>query len=428
MSETKIGYKDILKQKEYMKMIFAALINRFGDAIDAVASAWIVYELTNNAAWSAIIFGVNRLPSVLITPLAGAWVEGQNKKKIMIITDLIRAICVAFVATGYFLGFLQVWMLLITTFTISTAEAFRMPANTAFTPLILKKEYYEYAMSLMTTMSMIVELIGTALAATIIAVIGTAGAIYVDMVTFVLSAVIICFVNVKEEKKEKQKFQAAQYKQTLQDGLQYVSSNSYFKLLLFICIFLNAALVPLDSLQAPMANEILGGGAEILSVYGVATTLGMLIGSAAYPMLVQKVRANVLILVGGESVGLYYLAMILCQPFYSNKIFLYVYVVVSNVILGLLVAMMSSFMNVAIVKQTDQQYLARVSAIMSATACAAIPVTSFVVSFIAAWTSVSNIFILAGIVDMILILLMVRGKNFDRAKEESCESGGVEIE
>ena len=68
-----------------MKMIFAALINRFGDAIDAVASAWIVYELTNNAAWSAIIFGVNRLPSVLITPLAGAWVEGQNKKKIMII-------------------------------------------------------------------------------------------------------------------------------------------------------------------------------------------------------------------------------------------------------------------------------------------------------------------------------------------------------
>lgn len=41
----KIGYKDIFKQKEYMKMMVAALINRFGDSIDAIASTWIVYEL-----------------------------------------------------------------------------------------------------------------------------------------------------------------------------------------------------------------------------------------------------------------------------------------------------------------------------------------------------------------------------------------------
>ena len=48
MSEQKIGYKDVLKQTEYMKVILAALINRFGDSIDAIASSWIVYELTGN--------------------------------------------------------------------------------------------------------------------------------------------------------------------------------------------------------------------------------------------------------------------------------------------------------------------------------------------------------------------------------------------
>ena len=88
----KIGYKDIFKQKEYMKMMVAALINRFGDSIDAIASTWIVYELTGSAVWSAVIFGVNKVPSVFVTPLAGAWVEGRNKKAIMIITDLIRAV------------------------------------------------------------------------------------------------------------------------------------------------------------------------------------------------------------------------------------------------------------------------------------------------------------------------------------------------
>lgn len=65
----KIGYKDIFKQKEYMKMMVAALINRFGDSIDAIASTWIVYELTGSAVWSAVIFGVNKVPSVFVTPL-----------------------------------------------------------------------------------------------------------------------------------------------------------------------------------------------------------------------------------------------------------------------------------------------------------------------------------------------------------------------
>ena len=49
-------------------------------------------KITGNAAWSAIIYGVNRIPSIIITPLAGAWVEGQKKKTIMIVTDLIRAV------------------------------------------------------------------------------------------------------------------------------------------------------------------------------------------------------------------------------------------------------------------------------------------------------------------------------------------------
>ena len=145
MEEKKIGYKDVFRQKEYLKMIFAALINRFGDSIDAIAFTWIVYELTGNAAWSAIIFGANRVPSVIITPLAGAWVEGRKKKTIMIVTDLIRALCVAFTATGYLLGFLQPWMLLVVTIAISTAEALRTPVSSNpeylrgwFQPLKLK--------------------------------------------------------------------------------------------------------------------------------------------------------------------------------------------------------------------------------------------------------------------------------------------------
>ena len=82
--EVKVGYKDVLKQKEYVKLIIANLISRFGDSIDAIAFTWLVYAITGSAAWSAIIFAVNQLPSVLVQPFAGALVENMDKKKIIL--------------------------------------------------------------------------------------------------------------------------------------------------------------------------------------------------------------------------------------------------------------------------------------------------------------------------------------------------------
>ena len=91
----KIGYKDILKQREFMKIVSASLINRFGDSIDAIAFTWMVYMITKSAAWSALVFAVNQLPSVLVQPFAGAMVEKMNKKRLMVTTDVIRGIITA---------------------------------------------------------------------------------------------------------------------------------------------------------------------------------------------------------------------------------------------------------------------------------------------------------------------------------------------
>jgi hypothetical protein len=68
-----IGYRDVLKQKEYMKLIFANIINRFGDSIDSIAFTWLVFSLTGSAAWSAIIFGINRVPTIFYNLWPELW-------------------------------------------------------------------------------------------------------------------------------------------------------------------------------------------------------------------------------------------------------------------------------------------------------------------------------------------------------------------
>ena len=246
-------YKDVFSQKEFIKMTIAALINRFGDSIDAIASTWIVYELTKSAAWSATVYAVNALPTVLITPLAGPWVEGRNKKAIMIVTDIIRCVIVAAVATLFLMGGLKPWMLIVSNLIISTVEAFRGPANMALTPNLLEEKLYSRGLALESSLTNIVQLIGTAAAAGIIAFVGVSGALYIDMVTFILSAAIIVFVDTHEKDIQKVKFEVASYFRDLKDGFKYVSRDRAVVFFLVYVVFINAILVPLNSLQAPLA-------------------------------------------------------------------------------------------------------------------------------------------------------------------------------
>lgn len=410
-----IGYKDIFGQKEYMKMIVAALVNRFGDSVDAIASTWIVYEITGSAAWSAIVYGINKIPSILITPFAGAWVEGRNKKNIMVITDIIRALCVAIVATAYLFGVLNAGILILTTLIISTAEAFRSPANTAFTPRVLEKRYYEYGLSLMSTLCSVVELIGTAVAAGIIALIGTAGAIYVDMTTFILSAIIILNVSANEEKVDKKKMNTKEYMRTFTDGLIYVKRDRIVLFFCIIAIFLNAILVPFNSLQAPLTSEILSGGAEVLSVLGITLTLGMMIGTAVYPMLGKFINSKGYLGFCCWGIGLYYIGFVVCKPLYVSKIFMYSYVALSSFLCGIVIAVFMTFLNVEFVKRTKEEYLARAAGIMGALSVASVPIASLLVSALAVVITTEYLFVFAGVLAIAICPFLVRNKAF---KEE----------
>lgn len=422
--ETGIGYRDIFRQKEYCKVIAASLINRFGDSIDAVAYTWVIYEITGNAAWSAIIFGLNNLPSVLVAAFAGAWVEGRKKKNVMIATDLLRAICVAFVASAYLMGFLEVWMLVITTLTISTAEAFRGPANTALTPLVLDREYYEYGMSLQSTLSSAVQLIGIAAAGGIVALIGTAGAIYIDVATFILSAGIILTVGVKEEHIAKERFDVKEYAGTLKEGIRYVAHNKVILYITGIGLFLNMALVPFNSLQAPLADEILGGGAEVLSLFGIVVTLGMMLGSFTFPMLQKRIAERIILFLTGLGIGIFYIGLIVFEPVYGNRWLMCISVVVFGGILGYTVALGSALVSVEFVKQTEKAYLARAGSIFSAVSAAAMPVTSFLVSGVVVYTGIAPLFIGGGVLGLIAGI----GTLMNRILDEGQAKGSVSRE
>lgn len=58
-NEKKKGiYRKILSEKEYRKLLFSNLINRFGDSVEAIAFTWMVYQITHSAVFAAVILAL----------------------------------------------------------------------------------------------------------------------------------------------------------------------------------------------------------------------------------------------------------------------------------------------------------------------------------------------------------------------------------
>ena len=406
MEEKKYGYKDVLTQKEYCKLIIANTISRFGDSLDSMAFTWLVYQVTGSAAWSAIVFAMNQLPSVLIQPFAGVLVERMNKKRLMVITDIIRGFLVAGIAALYLLGYVNPLILVLFTLFISTVEAFRMPAGMAIVPKIIEPELYAYGSSLNSTISSVVQLIGLGCAGVIIGFFGIHLAILIDAVTFFCSGLIIMTMKVRGDKKVYEKVDLEGYISDLKGGLSYLKTKTVVRNFCIMGVIVNALVVPINSLQSPLVSEVLGQGGQLLSVFGIAMTLGMGIGSLIYPKVAEKLSTRTIIVISGIAIGLTMYLFTVGAFFKTCVIAVYCFTALVSLVMGLFVSLFTSVLGVQFVKSVEEEYLARVGSIFNALATASMPITSFIVSILVTMISTETILIAGGILCVILFIVI----------------------
>lgn len=392
-----ITYKDIFKQKEAFKLFIANIVSRFGDSIDSIAFTWLVYEITNNPSWSAIIFGVNMLPSIIFQPFAGVWVEKMDKKRIMIITDVIRGGCVSLIALLFILGLLNPFILLFITFINSTVEAFRLPASSSILPRLLPTDYYEYAISFSNTACKISELVGLAVAGGIIATLGMQTAILLDAITFIMSAIIISFIKLNTHVSKSSSFsEKSTYFTDLKDGFKYIKTKKIILTLCIICALLNTGLVPLNSLQAPLVKTVFNGNVGLLTILSVTLSLGMIIGSLIYPTINKRIKNTILMSISGLFLGIYYILIIFISTLNLSYFMANILLGIISAILGLFVSLLSASLQVLFIKSVDENYLSRCSAIFNASSCSTVPAMSFIISIASSSMSVNSIFIING--------------------------------
>lgn len=396
MNSKVTSYKALLSQPQYLKLMLANIVSRFGDSLDAIAFSWVMYEVTGNASLIALILALNYLPTIFLQPFLGVLAERCSKKKIMVLCDLGRGIAVTGTALLYFFGLLAPWMLIVITLTNSTLESIRQPAGNAILPHILEKDKYTVGMALSQTLVRVFELVGMGLAGGIIALWGSHTALLIDAATFVISAAAISWIRYTEQ-LETEPLSAGLFQRKLTEGFRYLHGNRTLFLLILLGASLNFALAPLSSFQSIYTAEVLGMGPEILSVIGIALTAGMGLGAFVTPKLLKQFQVRTLILAAGE------LSAVTLAGFWLAPLLPGIWPVLgvlaaATLLLGGASGVISVLFGSSFTAMVDSSYLARISAITNSMLLSISPLSALLCSVMAYFLPIPVIFLIFAVI------------------------------
>ena len=427
MEQNNITYRDIFREKEYRKLLLSNIINRFGDSVDALAFTWLVYQITHSAAWSAIVFALNTIPNVAVQPFAGAIVEKMNKKKVLVFTHLLRAVIITGFALMYKFGMVNALVMAAFTLIITTVESFNLPASSAFTLQVMKKEHLTSGMSLSSMLSSAATLVGTGAAGVIIAAWGIPVAMFIDVATFFISALLIWMIKTKmdvisetnEEAEPKEKAEDEEgFWDRFKAGIAYVGKTPVVRNFCLLCVFLNFMLVPVNALQAPIASEIFKAGGEILSFVGVFAAVGGILGSALVPVLSKKLSPLGITCLGIGMLGLGLIGVGFGGIFSGKAIYAYAAASVYFFIMMIAASLVGGIIGIQFMKSVDSKYIARASAVFNASATAAMPIGSLLVSALVAFIPTAKILIFSAIFAAVILIVTAITKPRLESKEE----------
>ncbi len=183
-------YKTLLTNRNFLKIWLAQLFSQLAANLLNFALIIRVFELSAttqyaNIAVSLLIlaFGV---PSIIFAVLAGAYVDHLDRKKVLVVTNIVRAVLVLF----FLLFETNLIFVYLTVFAISIFSQFFTPAEAAALPRLVKKTELVAANSLFLLTLYSSFIMGYSLAGPIISTWGPNSVYWVTSLAFVVSALL----------------------------------------------------------------------------------------------------------------------------------------------------------------------------------------------------------------------------------------------
>ncbi|MGY5865042.1 MAG: MFS transporter [Candidatus Thorarchaeota archaeon] len=289
--ETK-GFSAVLSHRDFSYLWSGQLVSNIGTAISSLALMFYAFALTDSAMAMAILAIVQVLPVVIFAGFVGVYVDQWNRKTIMIVSDIVRAITILLIPlTIYFPNFMPTiyWVYLLT-FIYATANAWFFPARSASIPNLVEGDELVAANSLSQMTFQVVQLVVPPLGGILVALLAPDYflAFAITSSTFIFSAFALRGIRTNLIPDRTRDDSESLMKQIAQ-GARYVIGNAILSFLFVFAILLAASSGILNALLLPYLEGELGLGS---AQFGLILSAGAATGTVTAIYFSRKKELN----------------------------------------------------------------------------------------------------------------------------------------
>jgi MFS family permease len=178
-------------QRAFRLLFAAQSISSLGDRLVPVALAFAVLDLTGSASGLGLVLAAQTIPLVVFVLFGGVWADRLPRRRVMVASDLVRALSQGTCAVLLLSGSARLWELAALQAVYGTAQAFFGPAVLALVPETVETAQLQSANSLIALTGNVAAVIGPAVAGVIVAASRPGWGLAFDAVTFLGSAICV---------------------------------------------------------------------------------------------------------------------------------------------------------------------------------------------------------------------------------------------
>jgi MFS family permease len=271
--------------------------------MDSIARGWLMYDLTHSSLQLGLVRGVQAIPTLLLSPIAGSIADLYSRKQQIIISQTANGLLYTWMAVMIFTGAIEPWHVYVTSLGLAAVQTFQQPARVAMVSDTVPQANLSNALALNAVVFNSARSAGPALAGMVIALHGTAGC-YSLQGLFYLMATIWTFMlpSIAAPSATSDSAHRESFVRTIIEGWQFSWRTYEVRVGLLVVSIAMFLLIPFSTLLPVFARDILHAGAKGQGVLLTCMGIGALFSSVVVAAAGERLPRGAVILGG---VGIY---------------------------------------------------------------------------------------------------------------------------
>lgn len=266
------------KLKPYLMLWSTQAFSALGSGMTSYALVLWLYLRSGSALQTAFLSICSYAPYVVMSIFAGALSDRWNKKRTMLICDLIAAMSTVFVFVLIKTDSLCAWHLYLLNALSGLMNTVQQPAGEVASTLLIPKEYYQKTSGLRSFSQSLNSILTPIIATALFSFAGMEIVIVVDLLTFIVAFLTLgLFIHIPESQIHKQT--GEKIFTSAKKGLMWLKQNLLILHLILFLAGINLVASTYDAALPAMLLSKANGGEMVLGVVNTCVGMAILAGS-----------------------------------------------------------------------------------------------------------------------------------------------------